>query len=187
MRESGWTSEALTEERSSSSGGSGSAALRSSVLYLTRKLHLMDCTVIGYDDIVATPDTLPLSMSVPNLAAVPERPVPLRHHFDILSAQCSFSLYAPTRASRQKWVAAIREAQDEYRASQRSLQRTDESVRPLSLASLSSDASADDDAPEPLTRALADAPVCESYHAPVWVPDSLAAVSYTHLTLPTKA
>ena len=175
MRESGWTSEALTEERSSSSGGSGSAALRSSVLYLTRKLHLMDCTVIGYDDIVATPDTLPLSMSVPNLAAVPERPVPLRHHFDILSAQCSFSLYAPTRASRQKWVAAIREAQDEYRASQRSLQRTDESVRPLSLASLSSDASADDDAPEPLTRALADAPVCESYHAPVWVPDSLAA------------
>ena len=162
------------------------------MLHLTNKLHLSDVTVISYDD-----------MEVP-LPAPAERPVPfLRHKFEILSPQCSFSLYAPSQAAKHSWVTAIREAQDEFRTSLPSIRKSLElSERPSSFASMSSEggsahggtASHSTTDGETTTSSAssrtghtrsasmsslfassASLPLLEEYHAPVWVPDSLVS------------
>lgn len=178
-----------------------------SMQYLTHKLPLTDLTVIGYDDLSlsasagtpgATP-SLPASASLPNLATTHADPrAMLRHRFEILSPYCSFSLYAPSRGCQQSWVAAIREAQDEYRASLPSMRRSSEfASRPASLSSSASSDGFDEELATPATHLsvspaeaqphasaslsaplfgrFPELPVLEHYLAPVWVPDSLAA------------
>lgn len=179
----------------------------SSMQYLTHKLPLTDLTVIGYDDLplsvsagaAASSPGFPNSASLPNLAATHADPrAVLRHRFEILSPHCSFSLYAPTRGCQQSWISAIREAQDEYRASLPSIrQSTELASRPASLSSSTSSDALDEELTTPgahLSLSLAEAqppasaslavplfgrhenlPVLEHYLAPVWVPDSLAA------------
>lgn len=161
------------------------------MLHLTNKLHLSDVTVISYDDI---------DMSLPTSA---ERPIPfLRHKFEILSPQCSFSLYAPSQATKNGWVTAIREAQDEFWTSLPSIRKSIElTERPSSFASMSSegasasagtvshpttDSETNSCASSPsghtrsrsmssLFMSSASLPLLEEYHAPVWVPDSLVS------------
>lgn len=161
------------------------------ILHLTNKLHLSDVTVISYDDI---------DMSLPTSA---ERPVPfLRHKFEILSPQCSFSLYASNQATKNSWVTAIREAQDEFWTSLPSIRKSMElTERPSSFASMSSEggsasggtishcttdgettSSASSSTGHTRSRSMsslfissASLPLLEEYHAPVWVPDSLVS------------
>ena len=165
-------------------------------LYLTHKLPLADCTVIGYDEAAAPPTGLPTSTSMPDLSAsVGRAPLPLRHRFDVHSPQCSFSLYAATSSAKSMWIAAIREAQEEHIAAMRSLKKT-ESPPVNRHSSCSSGSSAASSEPalsvsgspprSPVPRAAHGVaallsprreralPALEHYHAPVWVPDSFS-------------
>lgn len=173
----------------------------SGILHLTNKLCLSDVTVVNFDDwTMPTSDGVPTSQSTPNLSAISaaERPAPLlRHKFEILSPQCSFSVYASTKAAKDKWVRAIRDAQDEFRTSLPSIRKSTEMERPLSMASVSSegahiptppdgDAAASDTSTSSVghnrSRSMSalfapptTLPILEDYHAPVWVPDNFVS------------
>ena len=84
------------------------------------------------------PESLSSSRTMPSISS---RPIPsLRHKFEILSPQCSFSLYASTKAAKDSWVSAIRDTQSEFQTSLPSIRKSSElSERPLSFTSLSSD------------------------------------------------
>lgn len=204
-------SDALSERPHSSHGDASEVSASGLYLpwanmqYLTHMLPLTDLTVIAYDDLPlstgagasASLPGLPASASLPNLAAAHDLTTGLRHKFEILSPNCSFSLYAPTRGSQQSWVIAIREAQDEYRASLPSMrQSTELASRPASISSSVSSDPLDEEQLSPgahsnfspaeaqphATAFVApffgraeNLPVLEHYLAPVWVPDSLAA------------
>lgn len=162
------------------------------ILHLTNKLYLSDMTVISYDEWpMLPPESLSSSRTMPSISS---RPIPsLRHKFEILSPQCSFSLYASTKAAKDSWVSAIRDTQSEFQTSLPSIRKSSElSERPLSFTSLSSDGTIfDGDLSESeqvsmstesrrpksksmlFTSSQTTLPSLEDYHAPVWVPDSL--------------
>lgn len=147
---------------------------------------------------------LPQSMSMPDLSAsAGGATLQLRHRFDVHSPQCSFSLYASTADAKRAWITAIREAHADHIAAMRSLRKTRDAASPQRRCSSTSSTSSSGlshlselEAPTPATpRAVSrprtptaahagvDAsplatpravPVLEHYHAPVWVPDSVA-------------
>lgn len=152
-----------------------------SVLYLHNMLQLNDMTVVAYDDVGAPLGGLPLSASMPNLgAATPDVPSAAgRLRLEILSPQCSFTLYAASRDEQHTWVTALRDAQEEYRASLPSLRQSLEEVRldatPPTPAPPPRSASTDVTRASRLSWGRTPAlPVVERFLAPVWVPDSLA-------------
>lgn len=154
-------------------------------LQFRRKLPLGECTVVACDDPLSPVGT-PVSVSMPDLASVAVRPSgspPLgtaatagRFRFDLHSPECSCSFFAATREERDRWVAAVRDAQAEHLSAVRSLcPRGEREARaPEQAASPSAPPSAAP-TPEPRSPRLAPSrPSLDHYSAPVWVPDSLA-------------
>ncbi|KAL4401743.1 guanyl-nucleotide exchange factor [Malassezia pachydermatis] len=206
--ESSWLANLSSNETSTTLpvlSRSSSSFMTGMLVYVTHKLHLNDITVVAHDEVGVAGDGMPISHSLPNLSsssAMERTTSTLKHKFEILSPQCSFFLYASTRASKQSWVSTIRETQDEHRATLPSLRQSFEAAErswdeagdlglpvSTSLSSLSSSVSTTSTMTTSTTMPPRPAlpprlsslfvrpstvPILENYVAPVWVPDSLA-------------
>ncbi|WFD07082.1 hypothetical protein MVES1_002438 [Malassezia vespertilionis] len=145
-------------------------SLHAPVKHLTQKLRLADFTIVSGDG---------------NTHGAPSKPVvadalshtpTLRHRLDVHSPQCSFSLYAPTHASKEEWITAIREAQAECSAAVRSLHTPHQAESILASRPSSTSSSAfSTTSSETWPAEVLDCPLLpEQYSAPIWIPDSLA-------------
>ncbi|CAG8434947.1 7701_t:CDS:10 [Ambispora gerdemannii] len=96
-----------------------------------RKFELEDVTVISLEDTAV-----------------------MKHCFQLMSPQKSFTLYADTLKEKEAWINAIREAKEEYLCAKRTLKIAEDNV---SL-----------DRKDTFKRKR----IVDNYHAPVWVPDT---------------
>ncbi|KAG9300246.1 hypothetical protein G9A89_011319 [Geosiphon pyriformis] len=107
-----------------------SPGLIDNIYIFHRKFDLEDVTVLSLEDTGA-----------------------MKHRFQIMSPQKSFTLYTNSLKEKESWINAIREAKNEYLSAKRTLRITEKR--------------------EPQEREDSYRKrIVENYHAPVWVPDT---------------